>query len=134
MTRTKLMLWTMALGLLAPCLASAQSQTGSIVLAPPGPCAEPRDQALRTDPVYNTAASEDEDEDAPVFTISGSPRNHFDPVDVAGGPPQDLSPYRPQPHEFPSPCSTPDAGCANLLGGITESSAQPGEPPGVGGL
>jgi hypothetical protein len=123
------MLWTMALVLLTPCLASADSPAGSTALAPPGPCAEPRDQALRADPVYNTAAAED----APVFAISGSPRNHFDPVDVAGGPPRDVSPYRPQPNEFPSPCSTPDAGCANLLGGISESGAQPGDPPGVGG-
>jgi hypothetical protein len=128
------MLWTIALSLVAPSLVSAESPAESMALAPPGPCAEPREQALRADPVYNTAA---EDEEGPVFTLSGSPRNHFDPIDVAEGPqdspifepPDPLDPFR-------TPCSSPDPGCADLLGaalnGLVESdvvNCRPGECP-----
>ena len=135
MNRSKLMLWTIALCLVMPGLVSAESPADSMTLAPPGPCAEPREQALRADPVYNTAS---EEEDAPVFVLSGAPRDHFDPVDVAADGTPKLDPLgpsgRPDPLDsFRTPCSSPDAGCADLLGAalsLTESDVVCSRPGG----
>ncbi len=136
MIRSKLVLLVSCLGLGVPGLVSAESSSDSVPLAPPGPCAEPREQALRADPVYSTAASQQEA--VPVFAIGGAPRDHFDPIDVAGGPAPSAAFEPPVPLDaFRTPCTSPDAGCADLLSaglGLSESGAQPGDPPGLGGL
>ncbi len=131
MKRSKLLLCTIALGLAVPGLGSAESLGGTLGLAPPGPCAEPRTSAVRGDPVYQTASGGPLE--APDFTIAGDPVHHFDPVDVAGEPPREAGP-RPKPNQFPAPCTTPDAGCIDVLAGrgLVESPGQPGGLPGAG--
>lgn len=131
MNRSKFLILCLAMGWLVPTAMSGETLGDSIALAPPGPCAEPRDTVLRADPVYQTASGGD-GRNGPDFVIAGDPVLHFDPVDVAGEPPRRQS-ARPTPNEFPAPCSTPDAGCVNLLGGITEQPSEPSLPPGVGG-
>jgi hypothetical protein len=107
---------------------AAAAQPPGAPLAAPGPCAEPRAE-LRAAPDALPLAPQSAD-----FAVSGSPRHHFTPQDVAapgaegGGAP-------PAPPGFArGPCDAPNSGCGSILEdaarGIKESSAQPGLPPG----
>lgn len=117
----RLSLISLLLALVLPGLAHADA----LELAAPGPCAEPRNDDLRAEPVYGTAN--------PGFEIAGAAAQHFDPVDVAADSVSVVSSAFPEPPVFDrTPCST-DPGCSLLAAGsrISESAVEPAGPPGA---
>lgn len=135
MNRTKVSLvWLSSMvGFAWPALAEMPAP--SLQLAPPGPCAVPRNPDLQVDPVYSTAAAQQAAEED--FQVAGSPTDHFDPIDVAAPSPDgEFSPPIP-PEIGRGSCASPDAGCGDLLTAgliearIVESAAQVGAVPGT---
>lgn len=131
--------WILAGALAWTPLAGLAEPVGEHRLAAPGPCAEPRNAAAGSEPVYNTAADEEASQ-GDDFEVAGDPRQHFTPVDVAGGPSDVYLPPEP-PGFLRSPCDGPDAGCAGAFSGIgggetgvglVESPAVSSGPPGTG--
>lgn len=83
--------------------AAADSRTE---IAPPGPCAEPRETTAYVAP--KSAATS-------AFDVVGPVQNLFDPIDVAAPPkgPSDLLPGPPpsKPPDRPNACDSPGTGC-----------------------